>query len=320
MSIQGKDCHNDLYKINGSMDEKLIRVERSWHKRAQVKLHTQKPDDLIDLNTPDFLEELLPFFNDVNYQQYPKPLKMLLLSAGWVMYNQKTIAIETEVICPACISLLRDHPLSYATAAAISETLTDEAFHTLFSVNMCEMAISQRGINISWPQLELSRHLAHKQTLMQESNFKIYQLAFALISETFISDYLSSLSEASQIQPVFRHAVALHKKDEAVHKNIFPMFIRDIFKELPKQHKEIFLQGVTAAIRLFPMHEVYAWKEIFPQIFKIYGDTSLPLPTLFSQTSPVDYSTVLEVLGSIDIHVSDYLMDEIIEIGTLRVC
>ncbi len=77
---------------------------------------------------------------------------------------------------------------------------------------MCELAITQRGMNIKWPELELTRHLNQVQGTLSEADFKVYRLAFSLVSETFISDYLSDLSDSPQIQPVFRHAVALHKK------------------------------------------------------------------------------------------------------------
>lgn len=293
---------DDLYRSNDSTDERLIKIERSWHKRAQIKLDSQRPEIQLDLNAPDFLEALLPFSEDSNYQQYPLGLKLLILSAGWVIYNQKTIAIETEIICPSCLDLLYLGPrLSYASAATISETLADEAFHTLFSINMCELAISQRGMHIQWPELELTRHLSQVQTTMPESDFKVYRLAFSLVSETFISDYLAELSDSPQIQSVFRHAVALHKKDEQVHKYVFPMFVQRIYGDFSEHQKTLFAQGVANAIRIFPMREIAAWRIILPQLLELYGDPSLALPTHFIETGEADYSAMPEILRSVGI-------------------
>ncbi|MDP0919118.1 hypothetical protein Q6272_29115, partial [Klebsiella pneumoniae] len=52
---------DDLYRSNDAADERLIKIERSWHKRAQIKLDSQRPDIQLDLQAPDFLEALLPF-------------------------------------------------------------------------------------------------------------------------------------------------------------------------------------------------------------------------------------------------------------------
>ena len=291
---------DDLYRSNDSSDERLIKIERSWHKRAQIKLDSQRPEIQLDLNAPDFLETLLPFYEDSNYRQYPVELKLLILSAGWVIYNQKTIAIETEIICPSCIDLLHlGSRLSYASAATISETLADEAFHTLFSINMCELAITQRDMNIKWPELELTRHLNQVQGTLSEADFKVYRLAFSLVSETFISDYLSDLSDSPQIQPVFRHAVALHKKDEVVHKHIFPMFVQRIFGDFSERQKKLFTEGTANSIRIFPMREIAAWRNILPQLLELYGDHSLSLPTQFKESGEADYSAMPDILNSI---------------------
>lgn len=249
---------DDLYRSNDAADERLIKIERSWHKRAQIKLDSQRPDIQLDLQAPDFLEALLPFAHDPQYQNYPHALKLLILSAGWVIYNQKTIAIETEIICPSCIDLLQlGSRLSSASAATISETLADEAYHTLFSINMCELAITQRGMRIKWPELELTRHLSQAQATMSEADFKIYRLAFSLVSETFISDYLADLSDAPDIQPVFRHVVALHKKDELVHKHIFPLFVQQVVGDFTAQQTTLFTRGIANSIRIFPMREIF---------------------------------------------------------------
>ncbi|MGV8889755.1 MAG: diiron oxygenase [Pseudomonas sp.] len=281
----------------------MIKIERSWHKRAQIKLDSQRPEIQLDLDAPDFLEKLLPFSDAPTYQNYPAKLKLLILSAGWVIYNQKTIAIETEIICPSCIDLLHLGPrLSYASAATISETLADEAFHTLFSINMCELAITQRGLSIQWPELELTRHLSHAQTTMSEADFKVYRLAFSLVSETFISDYLADLSDATHIQPVFRHAVALHKKDELVHKHIFPLFVQPIVDDFTPQQKTLFTRGIANSIRIFPMREISAWRIILPQLLELFGDHSLLLPTQFIETGEADYSAMPAILSSIGIH------------------
>lgn len=294
---------DDLYRSNDATDERLIKIERSWHKRAQIKLDSQRPDIQLDLQAPDFLEALLPFAHDPHYQDYPHALKLLILSAGWVIYNQKTIAIETEIICPSCIDLLQlGSRLSSASAATISETLADEAYHTLFSINMCELAITQRGMRIKWPELELTRHLSQAQATLSEADFKVYRLAFSLVSETFISDYLADLSDAPDIQPVFRHVVALHKKDELVHKHIFPLFVQQVVGDFTPQQTALFTRGIANSIRIFPMREISAWRIILPQLLEVFGDQSLLLPTQFTETGEADYSAMPEILSSIGIH------------------
>lgn len=300
--LNPRNCRSDLYRENSSADVKLKRIEQIWHDRAQVKIKSPQTDIEIDHDIPDFLENLLPFHQDEIYKNYPKQLKMLILSAGWVVYNQKTIVIETEIICPACIDLLHSGNLiTYSCAAIIAETLTDESFHTLFSISMCEIATSQRGINILWPELELSKHISCIQEKLSTKDFQLYRLAFALVSETFISDYLTQLCDATEIQPIFRHAVSLHKKDEIVHKNIFPMFVKELCKSLESKQKQVFMQGIVNAIRIFPMRETHAWEKILQQIIKLYGDPTIQLPNIQIENGVADYSALPDILKSIDI-------------------
>ena len=299
----GTSERSELYRLNTADDDRLLRIERSWHHRAQIKAESRRLVDIrLDSHLPDFVDVLLPFHTDTRFCSYPEALKQRIRSAGWVLYNQKTIVIETEIICPACIDLLRaGTALSYTGAATVSQTLADEAFHSLFSINLCELTIAQRGLPSNWATLLLTRHLCRAQKSMSEDSFKLYRLGFAVVSESFISDYLTALSQSTDIQPVFRRAVELHKKDEAVHKNIFPLFTRDIHARLEMTGRTAFIEGIIDAVELFPRRDRDAWRSVLVQLVQESDFDGLDLPIEFDELGAVDYSAIPSVMDAIGV-------------------
>ena len=87
---------DDLYRSNDATDERLIKIERSWHKRAQIKLDSQRPDIQLDLQAPDFLEALLPFAHDPHYQHYPHALKLLILAQPQINVSAGYLQVSTR--------------------------------------------------------------------------------------------------------------------------------------------------------------------------------------------------------------------------------
>src|SRR5690242_12421625 len=93
------------YDIN-SFIRILGQLAASWETRAAVKKDELDVDAMYDESLPDFLMDLVPFKDHPDFLKAPDELKSRALSCGWLAYNEKTIAIETKVISPACMHVI----------------------------------------------------------------------------------------------------------------------------------------------------------------------------------------------------------------------
>ena len=83
----------------------LDRIANNWPRRAYVKKDEMQP--FFEEGKEDFLERLLPFRDMQQYLACTPELKSKILSCGWLMYNAKTVQIETEVVNPACLNIIQ---------------------------------------------------------------------------------------------------------------------------------------------------------------------------------------------------------------------
>jgi len=123
----------------------LSALSSSWTKRCQVR----GSDALSHLNfeqeRDDFLVELLPFSKDPQFDTEPKEVISKLLSIGWLIYNEKTIQIETEIVTPLCLLILRncfsgvDDSVIKTT---VSQAMVDEAYHVKLSGIVHEITLT----------------------------------------------------------------------------------------------------------------------------------------------------------------------------------
>jgi len=139
----------------------LDRIARGWHSRAQVK-----QDELqlhFDITRADFREDLLPFKDHPTYLELPDETKGKILSCGWLAYNEKTVAIETAIVSPACIDILDEKfpgLKDETTKRIICETLVDESYHLLLVKNANRITREYRGLqHIQIPTFNLVYHM-----------------------------------------------------------------------------------------------------------------------------------------------------------------
>lgn len=283
-------------------NELVERFVASWYDRATVR----RPQswnvllDELDPNTPDFLESLLPFRDDPAFRSSSRPVQAACLSAGWMIYNYKTIALETNIIIPACLDLMElstSSRLSFREVGAISETITDEGFHTLVSAELCRLTASLRGLDFRVPAFDLTKNLSVHRSLVEPRQFSLIRLAYATVSEVFISDYLSLLSKEEGIQPLFRSAVALHKADEVGHKRLFPVLVRRVIDDCNEQQKDLFVKSVYEAVSAFASRETRVWADVLGQIYRSRVDCrDSDIPVCSELSGDADFGGVSELL------------------------
>lgn len=289
----------------------MARFVDSWYARATVRRPwVWKP--ALDPEAPDFLMALLPFRDDPVFHQSPNHFQSACLSTAWLVYNHKTIAIETQIIIPACLDLMQlgtSHTMSDRELSAVAETITDEGFHTLVAAELCRMTSSFRGINVRMPAFDLTLQLEmQKQAASDPRHFALVRLAYATVSEIFISDYLSLLSESDEIQPLFRTAVALHKSDEVCHKRLFPMLVRPIVRDCSDDEKALFVRSLYEAQSAFASRETRLWADVLDQLCSDLGDgAGLRPPQCTEMQGAGDFDDVASLVLELGLARSDLL-------------
>ncbi len=252
----------------------LQKMANNWYKRAQVKQNIDElnqPEDHFDQSKPDFLVDLLPFKNHPYFQQAPAAVKQKILSCGWLAYNEKTVEIESKIISPACNYIIGrevpgvDDGISQQIA---SDTLVDEAYHVQLVINACRVTREQRDLReLRLPNFALTTNMYREQSYYSEPWQKILiQLATAIVSEIFISDYLDLLANDQEIQPLNRLTVATHRRDEMAHGSIFKFLTQCIYSELNQEQKEFFIDVLPKPVRWFANTELNVWRSMLQQI------------------------------------------------------
>ena len=84
----------------------LDKLGKSWSSRAQVKNDEIEVDLIYNPDHDDFIDSLLPFHEHPRYLEIDDETRTLILSSGWIAYNEKTIDIEAKIISPVCNQLI----------------------------------------------------------------------------------------------------------------------------------------------------------------------------------------------------------------------
>lgn len=249
----------------------LGKMASIWERRAQVKKEIFPKTDILDPSKPDFLVDLLPFGEHPDFLAASENMQQKILSCGWLAYNEKTIAIESAIISPACNYILYGlipGANDSISRQLISETLVDEAYHILMVVNACKITSQQRQLTIThFPMFSLEKNMKMTQDKFSEDwQKRLVCLATAIVSEIFISDYLDQLSGEEGIQPLNRLTVEAHRKDELAHSNIFTHLTKCIYASLSAKEKKFFAEMLPQPVRWFADGEFDVWEHMLEQI------------------------------------------------------
>ncbi len=248
----------------------LGNLAASWSRRAQVR----KPEldtSLLDANKDDFIPDLLPFREHPLFESAPPEMQKAVLSCGWLAYNEKTVDIESKIINVACQHVI-EHDVpgleDGASRELASETLIDEAYHILLVCRANQITRQQRGLtHVTVPECKL----IHKMRACQDAHRErwqriLIQLATAIVSEVFISDYLKLLSDETSIQPFNRLTVATHRRDELAHSHIFHNMAKCLYAALGAKERVFFAEVLPLPVRWFANRELDVWQTMLEHI------------------------------------------------------
>lgn len=249
----------------------LQRLAEGWNKRARVCSDVDL-EIAFDLEKDDFLEELLPFHAHPYFQSASPEMRSKVLSSGWIAYNAKTIAIETDIVNPVCLSLLADEfngVTDFLTKRLITETLVDESYHIHLCLYGNETTKQQRKLQITTPFFEFINKMRRLQADYPENwKKKTIQLVTSIVTEIYITDYLALVSKAAThpIQPLNTLIVKTHRSDELVHGKIFDHLAKTIFHSLNKKEQQFFAEILPQPLTWLADAEFDLWLHILNQI------------------------------------------------------
>lgn len=286
----------------------LKKISKNWDKVAMVRrLDFDDEIPIFDLNGNDFLEELLPFRNTEAYRSAPETMKQKILTCGWIMYNEKTVSVETEVVTPACISILKGEVPGLTDSHSrevAAETMTDESYHSLLVIKANNIVKEARKIDVSATGFNLPKRIETYQKQFGIGWKEILvKVAAAIVSEVFISDYLYLLSHDHRVQGMNRMVVRAHLKDELVHGLTFKSFARIMYKNLNREQQRFFAAVLPKPIKWFADRELPVWKNMLEQI-GFEGAEDMLLECSKQNDNPlksIDYSKIIRLADEIGI-------------------
>jgi hypothetical protein len=249
----------------------LRRLAQGWERRARVKQPELDAETLFDERKDDFIPKLLPFDDHPAFLAAPEDMRKQILSCGWLAYNEKTVDIESKIVAPACHHIIAgDAPgLRDAISKQVAgQTLVDEAYHELLVLNACQVTRERRGLaGLVLPESQLIVQMRRAQDQYSTRGQKmLIQLATAIVSEVFISDYLRLLADEMTIQAFNRLTVRAHRHDELAHGSLFKGLARCLFGGLDRVQREFFAEVLPQPVRWFANIELDVWQAMLQQI------------------------------------------------------
>jgi hypothetical protein len=286
----------------------LQRLANTWGRRARVKQPELDGETLFDDSKDDFIPALLPFQDHPAFLAAPDDMRKQILSCGWLAYNERTVDIEAKIVAPAChLIIAGDVPgLQDGVSKQIAgQTLVDEAYHELLVLKACQVTRERRGLGaLPLPESQLIVKMRQAQAQCSAPWQKVLvQLATAIVSEVFISDYLRLLSQEMAIQPFNRLTVEAHRRDELAHGSIFKGLTKCLYGSLTQHEREFFIEALPQPVHWFANIELEVWQAMLQHIG--FGATDTVIRDCRSANEEnlarIDYADLIALAEELDL-------------------
>jgi hypothetical protein len=219
----------------------------------------------VDPALPDFPVAMVPFWNAPAFAGVAPAERLRLLGAAWVVYNEKTISVENDVITPLCNCLLRDELPGISrprVKEVIAQMQVDEQFHVLMCLEVCNSARRRHRLDrlVVPKSLVVRRQEALLAELAPGRAQALARLAYATVAEMTLNAFLRALSVDETIQPLNRLNTDLHRRDEGAHALIFRELAAGVFRALPSDEQATFNHHLGRALRDFTEPDPSGWE------------------------------------------------------------
>ena len=253
----------------------LKRLTNKWHKRAGIYNQPfplyQQPNNAscqVDAtDRPPYPESLVPFIGHPDYQKASDSQKRYVLDLCWIAYNERVVASEEYIACPAFAMILQGvfpGAESYEMKKALQQCLIDEYFHSLMHTTAIEQAYQQTANHqtIKIPNSIIYSHLKNLQSHKEEWQKQILTLLWTIISEISVNAYLELLSEDQTIKHENRKLVWIHNRDEYAHSKITVEIMKHIYYKMDDKSKQFLVDNIPNSIIAFSLRDNSAFDYI----------------------------------------------------------
>jgi len=243
----------------------LGQLVARWGKRVAVKQDELDLDGHFDPALADFPEHLLPARLRAELPTMDVEAKQRMLGAAWIAYNDKTGAIENEIILPACRLMLADDiPVRKddVTTAALHQTIIDEHYHILMCQNAAGVSKRRRDLGHltfdprGWATV---RGLHRYRADLSRHRRQLVDIAFALAAETTINLLFTDLAGTFDYQPMNRITVDMHRRDESGHTVVFRELARPLHQDLDAGDRDLFQDALLRGLIEFRAPDFDPW-------------------------------------------------------------
>jgi hypothetical protein len=235
----GGDLMDDVRPPEPLAGEKAFAT---WYERAGVRADPRRligPED--DLGKWFFPAALVPHLNHPLVDREDRPLRRYLLAQHLYQWLRFTTHFEVSVVNRATQRIADGSSgleLSGATRMTALRILTDECYHSLYSLDVVEQV--QRHSGISALPYEFTRFLERLDAVSDDAPQyrSLVQLLQVVVFETLITSILSDIPGDENVLTIVRDIVSDHAADERRHHAFFASFFTYLWGQLDPTTRE----------------------------------------------------------------------------------
>jgi 4-aminobenzoate N-oxygenase len=257
------------------IDQTLIRrIGTGWPKRATLRgdLYSFEGTAYDDATRPDYPLELVPFRAHPRFLAAPPEQQQAVLTWAWLAYNERTIAMEEHLANPAFTLIMHD---AFAGAddielrKSIQQCLIDEHFHTYMHMAAVHDTRRFRGLKetLAAPApIPLRRLRECQQRASGPAERAFVGLAFGVVAEVSVKDFLNLMAQNEVIQPAHRRVAYLHNRDEHAHGQLLGEVCKVLWCKMSAAERRLFVQALPPALEAFVAQDYSTWRAILDHV------------------------------------------------------
>lgn len=256
-----------------SADAQVLRqLARAWPRRATVcAMVGMQPAHEFDASRYDYPTRLVPFFDHPLFQRLDDDLQRLVVTWGWMGYNQRTITAEDAVVNPALNYIASDllAPEDWDFQESIRQTLVDEHYHTLMHMRAMERTREDRQLQqrLRLPPSVTYRRLSDLRSRLVEPWEKaLASVVFATVAEISVNAFLDMLADDDTIQPANSALAQMHNRDEYAHSKALAEISKVLYAGLEPVRQRFFVDVLPKALEAFVAQDYSMWEAILTQL------------------------------------------------------
>lgn len=255
---------------DGYPRDTIERLTASWATRSTVRCGAF--DEALSLRPVDELSDfppaLIPFASHPDYECQDDRLHRKAEALAWVAWNRRVVDNEELIVAPALASLLSGTSgltLHGIDGLAVRQIVVDEYFHSYMHEHA--MAATRRRFDLSPATLQ-RRTYSYRSYLAAAEGFgpgwqaEVALLAWMVVVELSINEYISIISRSSEIPEVNRRILLLHERDEGAHSVLVAEIARRQFARLDPKSRACFTACIPLAVAAFAKEDWQVWEDV----------------------------------------------------------